>query len=145
MLESGVKIGAVRNLDAARDRIRLYRAKVLSQDEAKMLGYQTMWPAIIPDPDVPPRKPTRAELVSLTTPKADSRINPVFFRVIPSTMAQLEAMRPAFSDTTPRLEDGLIIELAPGIDARLSIIRQDPDRPTTARNRIIDKIGRAHV
>jgi len=138
MREGGMLIGGVNNLDAAGDRIRLYRAKVLSPQEAKSLGYQTWWPAIIRDPDVRPRIPNRAELYSLTTHKADSRIYPVFFRVQPSTMAELEAMRSGFDDRTPRLTDGPVLELAPGIKAQLSIIRQDPDRPTAAWNREID-------
>jgi len=138
MLESGVRIGAVSNRDAVGDRTRLYRAKVLTPQEAQELGYQTLWSAIIPDPDVPPRKPTIAELKALTTPRAKSRINPVYFSVAPAAMATLEGMRSGFSDTSPRLEYGPLIELAPGIEARLSIVRQDPDRPTTARNRMLD-------
>jgi hypothetical protein len=69
MLENGMKIGAAGNKEAARDRIQLYTAQVLTRPEAKALHYQTsFWNgAIIPNPNVPPTKPTLEEVANLIT------------------------------------------------------------------------------
>ncbi|MGI8420482.1 MAG: hypothetical protein ACR2LN_07640 [Candidatus Levyibacteriota bacterium] len=114
MAERGVRIGAVRNATALKERVRISGLRVLSRDEAKEKGYQTKRTALVP---TTPRMATEVELWPFTTEGADSRLHAVYVKVGERGLAVLEETRRMHDlqpfDYLPEDERPLV-ELIPG-------------------------------